>query len=80
MGCAYCLPTGFIGADEGGKGHEACVSHESCDLANPADVLCAVLWGEPEVGVESVTDVVAVKGVCGTAVGNKSSFNGVGDR
>ena len=42
------------------------IGHQRGDIAHPAQVLGAVGHREPEVGVEAVTQVVAVENVCGT--------------
>ena len=50
-------------AFEAAQNHHARVDHQPRDLADPADVLDPVRVGEPEVGVQPVTQVVTVQDV-----------------
>ena len=56
------------------------VGHERGDLGDPADVLDPIGFGEAEVAVEPVPDVVAVEEVGVAAEGVEPLLDQVGDR
>lgn len=75
------LPIGAVGGYEGGDGEGAGVGEQRGHVGDAADILFAVRGRETEVGVEAVTDVVAVEAVGGEGVGwgQEGGFEGGGD-
>jgi hypothetical protein len=66
--------------DEAAQHNHARVNHEFCDLADPADVLDPVRVGEPEVGVQAMTQVVPVQDIGPDPALAESLLERVGDR
>ena len=73
------VPVGPVRADHRHQRDEPGVGQQPGDLADAAHVLGPVGGREPEVGVEPVTQVVAVEHVGGTSVVEQARGDGVGD-
>ena len=83
LGCeqrAGHRPLGPEGGDEGNEHDQTRVDHQLRDLGHAADVLHAVGVGEPEVGVQTVPDVVAIEQVGVVTAAMKLALDQVGDR
>ncbi len=63
MDRADLISISAVGGDEAGDRDDSGVGEEFGDLSDSADVLFAVVSGESEVVIESVSDIVAVESV-----------------
>ena len=70
------LAVASVGRDEARDDEEAGVGEEARDLADPADVLGAVVGAEAEIGVEPGADIVAVQDVDLIALGEELALEG----
>ena len=79
MGRPRPVAVGTHGRDQGTDDDDAGVGEQCGHLRGAADVLCPVLGREPEVGVESVAQVVAVENVGGAPGFDEQSLDLGGD-
>src|SRR5690606_30653679 len=76
----HLVPVRSVGADDGDQHYDAGIGEQAGDLADPTDVLGAVLGRETQVGVQAVADVGAVEPVGGPALGDQCLLDRGGDR
>src|SRR6185436_4639326 len=66
--------------DEGHEDDETGIDHQPGDLRDPSDVLDSILFGEAEVLVEAVTNVVPVEKIGMQAAAVELPLDQIGDR
>ena len=76
---AHHVALGAIGRDERAQHDQSALHHELGDLADAADVLDAVGFGEAEIAVQAVAHIVAVENHGVMAAGMQPLLDEVGD-